>query len=191
MQTVAVQELIKRLIEIPENDFVCGTIYEFLRANPVNFDSLSPYLFFSRNGYTRNLIFKNELFEIMTLCWEAGQSSLIHDHADQSCWMTVPLGRLQIKNFRILEQNSVANFCRIEETESFDLETLSPAEVNLEEPIHQVLNPSEFNQRAVSLHIYSRPFERCLIYSTQKHEVRERVLCYTSEYGKLRPEARL
>ena len=49
----------------------------------------------------------------------------------------------------------------------------------------QVFNLVEFNQRAVSLHIYSRPFDRCLVYSTETGEYREIPLHYTSEYGKL------
>jgi hypothetical protein len=48
-----------------------------------------------------------------------------------------------------------------------------------------VLNLAEFRQRAVSLHIYSRPFDRCLVYCRETSEYREIPLHYTSEYGKL------
>ena len=63
--------------------------------------------------------------------------------------------------------------------------------MQLEEPVHQVLNLPEFNEPAVSVHIYSRPIEKCLVFSTVKNEIRERTMCYTSKYGKLLPEARL
>ena len=44
---------------------------------------------------------------------------------------------------------------------------------------------AESGQRAVSLHIYSRPFNRCLVYRCETDEYREIPLHYTSEYGKL------
>src|SRR2546429_1573183 len=42
------------------------------------------------------------------------------------------------------------------------------AAVNPVEPVHQVLNLLEFNQRAVSVHVYSKPFDSCEIYSREK-----------------------
>jgi hypothetical protein len=47
------------------------------------------------------------------------------------------------------------------------------------------LNLAEFGGRVVSLHVYSRPIERCLVYSPLQNRCGEVVLRYTSEYGKL------
>ena len=52
------------------------------------------------------------------------------------------------------------------------------------EPVHRVLNPREFNQRAVSLHVYSRPFDTCVVYSAEQGTCGEIKLHYTTEYGK-------
>ncbi|MCV5262114.1 cysteine dioxygenase family protein, partial [Escherichia coli] len=84
-------------------EFTCEPVYEFLSHNPVDPDSLSPYLFWSNRFYTRNLIYKDERFEAMSICWEPGQVSRIHNHWDQRCWMTVPIGRLKGQNFAIEE----------------------------------------------------------------------------------------
>ena len=183
MKTVSITDLLDGLREIPAQDFVVGTVCDFLRAHPVAIDSLEPYLFFKQPSYTRNLIFKNELFEAMTLCWESGQATPIHDHADQNCWMAMPSGKLRIVNFTIAEGNS--HCCRVAPTEEFDLFENSAAEVDPAEPIHLIQNPHEFASRAVSLHIYSRPFESCRVYSTSLNEVRVRHLCYHSVDGKI------
>ena len=77
-------------------------VYEFLSANPVDVDR-STVFFLERQCYTRNLIYKDERFEMMAICWDKGQISRVHNHADQKCWMTVPIGRLHGQNFAVDE----------------------------------------------------------------------------------------
>ncbi len=62
-----------------------------------------------------------------------------------------------------------------------------PAEVDVNEPVHQVLNLAEFGGRAVSLHIYSKPFDSCEVYFPEKGNYSDVPLYYTSKHGKLRP----
>ena len=185
MKTTTINKFIDGLCAIPEGQFSVGTVYDYLKHHPVDEESLSAYMFFSKNHYTRNLIFKNELFELLAICWEVGQSSPIHNHDNQNCWMTMPIGKLRVQNFRIVEQDELARQCRLEPTHALDIHRLLPAEVDPDEPVHQVLNLREFEQRAVSLHIYSRPYDRCLVYSPGKGEYGYVELCYTSEYGSL------
>lgn len=185
VQAVPIEHFVSGLCSIDEDDFRVGTVYDYLKRNPVDCNSLEQYLFFSKNHYTRNLIFKNDLFELLAICWEIGQESQIHNHHNQNCWMAIPTGKLRVQNFRVTAQNEKAWFCSLEPTNAFDIHQQMPAEVDPEEPVHQVLNLPEFNQRAVSLHIYSKPFDRCLVYCRDTSEYREIPLHYSSEYGKL------
>jgi cysteine dioxygenase len=185
MKTVKIENLIEGLRNIPDQDFNCDNVYQFLSDNPVDVDTISPFLFWSDRFYTRNLIFKDERFEMMAICWERGQVSRIHNHADQQCWMSVPVGRLRGQNFRAIEIDETKKFCKLEETDNFDLSDCLAAKVELEEPIHQILNLPEFESRAVSLHIYSKPFDRCLSYCRDTNRFSEVPLFYTSVKGKL------
>jgi hypothetical protein len=56
--------------------------------------------------------------------------------------------------------------------------------VELEKPIHQILNLADYGERAVSIHIYSRPFNRCLTYCRDTDSFKEVDLCYTTIGGK-------
>ncbi len=185
MKTLPIYSLIDGLCLISDEDFTCDNVYHFLSENPVNVDSISKYFFWSPNYYTRNLVFKNERFELMAICWEKGQVSRVHNHFDQKCWMTVPVGRLRGQNFAVAEIDESRGFCRLRETDSFELADCLAAKVELEEPIHQVLNLAEYNERAVSIHIYSKPFDRCLSYCRDTDTFKEVTLCYTSIDGKL------
>lgn len=183
MRKVSLEQLVSGLCEIPEHQFVTDNVYDFLSANPVELDSAMKYLFWNPGFYTRNLVYKDERFEMMAVCWEPGQASRIHNHSDQNCWMTVPVGRLKGQNFAVESLDEASGHCKLRETESFELADCLAAKVELEEPIHQILNT--FDDRAVSIHIYSKPFDRCLSYCRETDTFKEVQLYYTSVDGKL------
>ena len=183
MKKVTLDQLISGLREIPDHEFVCDVVYTYLSANPVEVDSAQKYLFWNDGFYTRNLVYKDERFEMMAVCWEPGQASRIHNHSDQNCWMTVPVGRLRGQNFAVEAIDESTGHCKLRETEAFELADCLAAKVELEEPIHQILNT--FDERAVSIHIYSKPFDRCLSYCRDTDTYKEVQLYYTSVDGKL------
>lgn len=185
MKRVNIDNLIEGLREIPDEEFHCDPVYRYLSDNPVEIGSIEPYFNWSRKFYTRNLIYKDERFELMAICWEKGQESRIHNHAGQMCWMTVPFGRLRGQNFRVVDMVESQGYCKLEETDTFDLAECLAAKVELEEPIHQILNLPEFDERAVSIHIYSKPFDTCLSYCRETDRFSEVLLNYTSIKGRL------
>jgi len=195
-QNVATQQMpitdwVKGLEVIRASDFTLKNVQDYVIRHPVLPESLQKYCFFSKGSYTRNLIFKNQLFECMTLCWDIGQHSRIHNHRDQNCWMSAPIGRLRIQNYRVDQRDASRGTCRIIPTEVYDLDAAHPTYVNPMEPVHEVINAAEFNQRAVSIHIYSKPFDSCEVYYREKGSYTDVPLFYTSEYGKLNPNEKL
>ena len=71
-EMLAIAEWVKGLAEIPEREFSLQTVQDYVLRHHVKPETLDKYLFFSKGNYTRNLIFKNEMFECMTICWEIG-----------------------------------------------------------------------------------------------------------------------
>jgi cysteine dioxygenase len=171
------------LAEIPEKGFTRSNVLDFVRKNRVDVGSLAPYLFFSRDHYTRNLIYRTPLFELIAICWEIGQKSPIHNHCEQYCWMAVPYGKVQVLNFKLLHRDDASRFCELAPSTHFLIEPDSPQEVDPAEPIHQVANPSSFGLRAVTLHVYSRPYSTCEVYDLNARRVEVVDLVNTTEYG--------
>jgi cysteine dioxygenase len=182
---------VKDLAAIPGRDFTLDTVQNYILQHAVRPETLEKYCFFSRGNYTRNLIFKNDVFECMTICWEVGQFSRIHNHRDQNCWMSAPIGRLRVQNFRVDQRDASHGTCHIVPADIYEMDAAHPAFVNPLEPVHQVLNLPEFNQRAVSIHVYSKPFDSCEVYQREKGTYSDAPLHYTSEYGKLNPSEKL
>jgi predicted metal-dependent enzyme (double-stranded beta helix superfamily) len=180
-----IQHFVTELRKFPEAAFdQTEQIREFLEHTPLDAESLSPYLTWDRQHYTRNLIDKTPLYELIAICWEVGQISSIHNHRDQNCWMAVPTGRLLVENFRVVRQDIAAGTCALETTDTIEMNLAHPCAVDPLEPVHRVLNPRDFNQRAVSVHVYSRPFDTCVVYFADQGTCGEIDLHYTTEYGR-------
>jgi cysteine dioxygenase len=185
MQKVSINSLVNGLREIPDPEFLCQNVYDFLSENPVDVDSITRFFHWSDDCYTRNLVYKDARFELMVICWESGQVSRVHNHSDQKCWMTVPVGRLRGQNFAVADIDRSRGYCKLVETDTFELSDCLAAKVELEEPVHQVLNLPEFDERAVSIHIYSKPYDSCLSYCRETDTFKEVRLFYTSIDGSL------
>src|SRR5271167_3286219 len=182
---VPIQDFVSELRTFPEPAFNrTDQIVKFLQSTPVAPDTLAPYLSWDRQHYTRNLIDKTPLYELIAICWEIGQGSSVHNHRDQNCWMAVPIGKLLVENYRVISQKLAEGTCDLETTETLEMNATCPCAVDPLEPVHRVYNPRKFNQRAVSLHVYSRPFDTCVVYSPEQRTCGEIKLSYNTEYGR-------
>ena len=183
---VAIDAFVAGLCRIPERDFTVRGVGRYMQDNPVDPASLGPYLFYEPTHYTRNLIHKNELFELLAVCWEPAQSSPVHNHQGQSCWMAVPIGRLAVQNYTLVRADE-HGYCELRPADRVQMDPGHPSYVDPEEPIHAVLNLAEYAQRATSLHVYSRPYDRCMVYAPERNAYWEVPLFYDSEYGRRSP----
>jgi cysteine dioxygenase len=182
---VSIQDFVSELRKFSEPAFDrTDPIVKFLERTLVTPDTLTPYLTWDRQHYTRNLIDNTPLYELRAICREVGQGSSVHNHRDQNCWMAVPMGRLLVENFRLIAQKLEEGTCELETADTVEMNPTHPCAVDPMEPVHRVYNPREFNQRAVSLHVYSRPFDTCVVYSPEQHTCGEIKLHYNTEYGR-------
>lgn len=180
---IGIQEFARGLAAIPEQAFTHEGVLAYLHENVVDPESLQPYRWICAEHYTRNLIMKTPLFELIAICWEIGQKSPIHNHRDQRCWMAVPEGRLHVHNFEMISKDCSKRFCELRSSGQFVLDAAHPAEVDPEEPIHQVVNMTQYNSRAISLHIYSLPFDTCEVYDLKTKTYEDVPLVNTTAYG--------
>ncbi len=184
-KTVSIQRFVEGLRKMPESAFApTEPIRRFLQDTPVDSDSLAPYLNWDRQHYTRNLIDRTPFYELMAICWDVGQASSVHNHRDQNCWMAVPVGRLQVENFHLVRQDIDGGTCELEPLNTVEMNIAHPCAVDPADPVHRVVNPKAFNQRAVSLHVYSRPFDTCVVYSPEQGTCGEIKLHFNTMFGK-------
>ena len=181
---IAVDGIVKTLRGVPPPQFQPGEICRRLKGVLLDPRSLEPYLLFAERRYTRNLIYRDDLFELIALCWEPHTQSPIHNHSGQLCWLSIQTGALRLENFHSLDGPGPGEGIRIVAAGGTDCAPTGCVELQQgDDAIHRVSNP--FDQRAVSLHVYSRPFDTCLAYDAAERTSSEMRLSYHSVGGKL------
>ena len=181
----SIDELVGELRALPVSAFdQTEQVRSLLAEIPVAEPSLARYLTWDPQHYTRNLIDKTDLYELVAVCWEVGQSSSVHNHRDQNCWMAAPIGKLKVENFHVEFQDLEAGNCRLRASNTVELTITNPCAVDPREPVHRVVNPRAGNQRAVTLHVYSRPFDSCVVYSPEQGTCGDIRLRYNTAFGK-------
>jgi cysteine dioxygenase len=182
---LSIQDFVSELRQFSESAFVhTHELLSFLQRASVQPETLSSYLNWDRQHYTRNLIDKTPLYELIAICWEVGQVSSVHNHREQNCWMAVPIGRLLVENFHLASQDLEHGVCKLTPTDTVEMNPAHPCAVNPSDPVHRVVNAKQFGERAVSLHIYSRPFDTCVVYSPEQGTCGVIKLHYTTVFGR-------
>ena len=193
----SIEQFVEGLCRIPEADFTTEPVEDYLRTTPVDPESLRPYLHFMPTHYTRNLIYRDDTFEVMAVCWSPGQRTVIHTHNGQLGWMSVERGALAVINYKWLgcnaadNQNVVGMDCLAGATE-LDLDRREVQEcfpdgpvntVDKVQTIHQVVVQGK--EPVISLHIYSRPIDSCVAFDLEKRTCYRRELSFHSKYGQV------
>jgi len=197
----------KRLISI--DDFIDGLrsferslitrdrVLDFCSSVRITDSSLEPYVFFDDAFYTRNLIYRDDLFEVMTICWQPGQKTAVHTHNGQLCWMITQRGNLAVVDYKWLgcdhpEYQNVVGLDCVAGSEHTKLEVIREVEASTSGPvmtadklqtIHRLYNLSADKERAISIHVYSRPIDSCVAFDLDNQRCYRRQLGYFSRGG--------
>jgi cysteine dioxygenase len=169
---VAVEGVVETLRGVPPAHFQPGEVCARLRGLLLDSATLAPYLHFAPRRYTRNLIYRDDIFELIALCWEPRTQSPIHNHSGQLCWLSIQHGALRLENFLSLDGPGPGQDIRL--VPNGGVPRAPEGVLDLQQGdngIHRVSNP--FDQRAVSLHVYSRPYDTCIAYDPAARTAKE------------------
>lgn len=143
----------------------CGKIKQAMAAYTSNMTDWEEFSHFDDHTYTRNLVDDgNGKYNLMLLCWNTGQASSIHDHAGSHCFMKILDGKLDEERYPCPDEIEVGKEMKPDQVT--ELVTDSVAYISDKVGMHRVSNPSH-TIPAVSLHLYSPPYEECHSYREQ------------------------
>lgn len=170
-------KLILQLEEIfdryPSNDFlsVQNLLQEYAFSKA---DDWKKYSFFCEHNYTRNLIFANEKFELILLCWSAGEESPVHDHSGQRCWMAVLQGEVEeIYYYQTNDTSLVKGNIHLHRQGDVSF-------IQDEIALHKIRPVFD---SAITLHVYSKPIKSSSVYSPTTGRITQHHAGFFSKFG--------
>lgn len=165
------------LVGDPEAHVRGARVAELLRRYAASEESWRPFVTFRDAGYSRNLVWRCEGFELLLLCWDEGQESPIHDHAGQHCWMAVLEGELEEAHFAEPAGDGAPEERRVQRFGAG-----SVGYIRDDIALHQI-RPVPGSGAAVSLHLYAGPIDRCRTYCDRTGEAEVVEVGYDSVRG--------
>ncbi|MCC6408520.1 MAG: cysteine dioxygenase family protein [Planctomycetes bacterium] len=151
---------------------VAELVSRYARAH----DDWRAFALFDARRYARNLVHKDELFELILLCWDVGQVTPIHDHQGQRCWMGVLDGQVEETLYALPEGGAAP---RVRSAKQHERGAV--AFITDDIALHRIAQVGA--NRAVSLHLYSRPIPVCRVFDPASGVVADRTLTYHSIRG--------
>lgn len=194
-KSVPIDRFVEHLRSFEAEPITRDRVLDFCQETGVERSSLARFAHFRDDAYTRNLIYRDDLIEVMALCWSPGQRTVIHTHNGQLGWMSVEQGALAVINYKWLgcnasENQNVSGMDCLAGATELDLDRREVQEcfaggpvgtVDKVQTIHQVVMQGK--EPALSLHIYSRPIDSCVAFDIEKKTCYRRQLSFYSKYG--------
>ncbi|MDX1462298.1 MAG: cysteine dioxygenase family protein [Marinirhabdus sp.] len=168
----SVDELVDTLVQTQSRDYVA--IAQML---DIPEEDLMEYAFWKEKGYTRNCIERTENFELLLLCWNPGDSTPIHCHGEQRCWVYQVNGEMKEV---LYSENSDDELVKNKER------ILASGDIGyMDDSIgyHTLHNISD--KKCMSLHLYAKPINTCTYYSKKKEAFVPKEMRYYSYKGEL------
>ena len=138
---------------------------------------LDEYLNWSTKKYVRNGIYKSDNFELILLCWEAGQETPIHCHSGEECWMYLIEGEIEEVQYQKHKNGDV------EAKGIRKIANQQQAYINDAIGLHKLKNNSK--GRTISLHLYAKPIESCSYFDEQSKTFIKKNLSYDTYKGEI------
>ena len=144
-----------------------------LRKLKLEPEELLPHLGFKPGTYTRHRVFRNELCEMLVLCWLPGQRTAIHDHNGSYGAIRICEGVMDEEIYALSAQRGLEHEVTYRRAAGEVTGTGVP-------DIHRIGNPADSGQKMISIHIYAPPLVRIHTYQEGSTEVGE---CWPDDPG--------
>ncbi len=192
---VPADEFVEGIRRLSQGIITKQKIYDYLVAYEIRHSDLDRYKLWLPDRHTRMKIFRSDMIEVMLICWPSGAITPLHTHNGQLGWMTMIEGKLVVENYRKISCNKpeneqvvgldcLAGATQIE-MKHLNTELAVPGgplnTVDKTQTIHRIINRKEWNENAVSMHVYSRPIDSCVVFDLENQRCFRRDLKYDNE----------
>jgi cysteine dioxygenase len=160
---------------IPDEAFTEDAFFGLVRRLVIDSSLLAPYITFENDRYARNVMYRDERFEAICLCWEPGQGTAIHNHGESYGVVYVYEGTLTTTSYSRLDDGNEPGRAQLAPVANA---YLPKGSLTLDRVggIHAIANCPDSGCRAVSLHFYARPLTSMHVFDLASGTVAEKAM---------------
>lgn len=152
------KDFLATVSQMPASALTEDVLYSLTQRLVIDSCLLAPFIQFKETGYSRNVLYRDDKFEAICLCWEPGQGTAIHNHGGSYGVVYVFEGELSVDVYRRLDDGSEPGVAELTNVVSMNT-TTGTLMLDRAGSIHRIYNRHESPKRAVSLHFYAGPLD--------------------------------
>ena len=193
-KTVSIATLVDLLRSTEGAPITSSRIADLLASVRLDPASMRRFVRHGDDHYMRHLIHRDEVFDIMAICWLPGQGTPIHTHNGQLGWAFAVEGAIDCTEYAYLgcdrpqNQNVAGLDClaggmkvKLEPTRTIHCERAGGINiVDKQVTIHALTVPPDCDEPVVTLHVYSLPFDSCVIFDVARGRCERKELAFDS-----------
>ncbi len=193
-RTVSIEALVDLLRKAEGEAVTSSRIADLLTSVRLERRSVERYVRHGSDHYMRHLIHRDRLFDIMTICWLPGQGTPVHTHNGQLGWAFTVQGAIECTEYlwrgcdRPQNQNVAGLDClaggmRVQLDPQRTIRCEPGHGLNVVDKqvtIHSLTVPKDCDEPVVSLHVYSLPFDSCVVFDVAKGRCERKELQFDS-----------
>ena len=123
---------------------------------------LWPALPVRRHGYARTRVHRDDHFELLLLTWSGRARSPVHDHDGQDCWFLPLDGAFDLDDYAIAAEDG--RRARLTLLGSRRLAAGDAGVIDRRDRYQAIHAVHAATSRALSLHVYAQPLDRCRVF---------------------------
>ena len=127
----------------------------------LNLEDVKKYCIWDNNKYNRNLVYINDSYQLLILCWQQEQYSSIHNYGGKDCFMYVIDGSIQENVYKIKQKKIIdcqENIYR-QDSNSYMVDSIGMHSIKC------------ISKQAVTLHIYAKPIEKYHVFDPKENKL--------------------
>lgn len=164
MESLTWKEMLALVAKMPREQLTEDELYRLVSRLRVDSALLAPYIQFKDASYARNVLYRDDKFEAICLCWEPGQGTAVHNHGGSYGVVHVFEGALAIDTYMRIDDRSEADRAELQCVVTCH----APAGALVLDRVgstHRLVNRSP--RKAVSLHFYAGPLDTMQLFDLE------------------------
>ena len=168
MTALTWKEMLAHVAEMPREALTEDVLYQLVSHLRIDSALMAPYIQFQEAHYARNVLYRDDKFEAICLCWEPGQGTAVHNHGGSYGVVYVFEGALTVDAYQRVDDESDPDRAELQCVVTCH----SPAGTLLLDRVgstHRLVNRGD--RKAISLHFYAGPLDTMELFDLETGRV--------------------